>query len=102
MSSGRCVNINPGEEWLPLPAALRGTFTCIVTLDRRCREQNPVTVNAEVNTLISEISDEADAQIYTDGSVVRYQKSARAFTARSAGRIVQEARGAFAMTTSCM
>ena len=53
-----------------MPAALRGTFTCIATLDRRCMEQNPVTVNAEIHALISENSDEADAQIYTDGFVV--------------------------------
>ena len=38
--------------------------------------------------------------IYTDGSVVRHEKSAWAFSTSSCGRIVKEASGAFSMTTS--
>ena len=96
------TSINPGKEWVPGPPAFNCTFSCIITLERRCREQNPAAVNAEVNALINEHADEPEVLIYTDGSVVKQQRSAWAFTARAAGRTVQESSGAYSMTTSSM
>ena len=89
------TDITHGEEWIPVLTSFICTFSCIATLDRRCRQQNPVAVNAEVNAIISEYSDETDAIIYTDGSVICQQRSVWAFTAHSAGRTVKEVNGFF-------
>ena len=95
-------DIELGEEWMPVPQLLNCTFSCVTTLDRTWKEKNSIVVNAEVNALISENSGDGDVMIYTDGSVVRQQRSAWAFTARSACRTVYEASSAYLMTTSSM
>jgi hypothetical protein len=82
--------------------ALNCTFSCIVTLDRRCREQNPVAGNIEVNTFTNENPDEGDVPIYTDWSAVQHQNSAWVFPGHSVDKTVQDASGAFSITTSIM
>ena len=95
-------DIELGEEWVPVPKLLNCTFSCVTTLDRTWKEKNAIVVNAEVNALISENSGDGDIMIYTDGSVVRQQRSAWGFTARSACQTVYEASSAYLMTTSSM
>jgi ribonuclease HI len=95
-------NITPGEEWIPVPTLFRDTFSIVIKFDGRCKEWNPVAVDAEVRALIDDNCSEGDVVIYTDGSVVRHQRSAWAFTASSFGKKVKEASGAFNMTTSSM
>lgn len=49
-------NINPCEDWVHVPPAFGGgggTFSFIVRLDKRSKEQNPLAVNAEVKAFIS-------------------------------------------------
>ena len=95
-------DINRGEEWVPIPADLGASFTVVVTLDRECRQLNPVVVEAEVQALIFENVVEGSAIIYTDGSVTRRIKSAWAFTVEVNGKVVKESSGAFAGTTSSL
>jgi ribonuclease HI len=63
--------------------------------------QNPVFVEAEVQTWINENSSENDVIIYTGGSVVRHVQSSWGFTVQ-VGRTVHEDSGAFRHTTSSM
>lgn len=72
------------------------------SLDRSCREQNPIVVDTEVNALISENSNDTHAVICIDPSIVHHQWSIWVFIARSSDRTVQKACGAFAMMTSRM
>jgi hypothetical protein len=72
------------------------TFSVNITLDRSCRLDNPVAVEAEVQALIFENSSDNNIIIYNDGSVIRHVRSARAFTASVEGRTVYEDCGAFA------
>jgi ribonuclease HI len=95
-------SIDLGEEWIPVPREFKEIFSTVITLDRSCREQNPIAVQAEVMALIAENSESDDAVIFTDGSVIRNQRCAWAFTARSGGKIVTEDSGAFAATTSSL
>ena len=59
-------------------------------------------MDAEVKALICENTDDTDVVIYTDGSVICHHRCAWAFTARSKGRTVHEASGAFTATTSSL
>ena len=96
------TDIYSGEEWVSMPDELQVNCTTIITLDRTCRDRIPVAVDAEVRALINENSEEDDVVIYTDGSVVRHQRCAWAFSARSRNRTIKEASGAFATTTSSL
>jgi ribonuclease HI len=95
-------DIEPGEEWVRVPAEFCTSFSVRITLDRACRRQNPAVVEAEVQGLIFENSSDGDVVIYTDGSVVRHMRSSWAFTAQVSGRVVEEDSGAFALTTSSL
>jgi hypothetical protein len=66
------------------------------------KEHNSLAVNAEVKAIISENVNKEDVVTYTNGSLIRNQRSVWAFKARSGGSIAQEASGAFAMATSNM
>src|SRR5579871_4377936 len=96
------TNIYAGEEWVCVPDKLDVKFTTITTLGRRCREWIPTAVEAEVRALIDENAEDGDVVIYTDGSVVRHQRCAWAFSAPSCNRTVKECSGAFATTTSSL
>jgi hypothetical protein len=50
-------------------------FNVCIPLNRECRMQNLVFVEAEAQVLVHENSSENDVVIYTDGSVVRYVQS---------------------------
>lgn len=94
--------IDTGAEWLVLPADCDESISVCIKLSRECRQQNPVDVEAEVKALIFENSPEAEAVIYTDGSVVRHTKSSWAFTAQVKGKTKMEDSGAFSVTTSSL
>ena len=95
-------DLEPGEEWVQVPTDFCTSFSVCIQLDRKCRQENPAAVEAEVQALIFENSLDSDAVIYTDGSVVRHVRSSWAFTARAGGRIVKEDSGAFTETTSSL
>ena len=78
------------------------SISVCIKLSRECRQQNPVAVEAEVQALIFENSPEADAVIYTDGSVVRHTRSSWAFSAQVKGKTEMEDSGAFSVTTRCL
>ena len=59
-------------------------------------------MDGEIRALIDENSADNDVIIYTDGSVIRHQRCSWAFSARSSGKTVKEASGAFATTTSSL
>ena len=40
------------EEWISIPSDIQTYFNVVITLDRSCREQNPLIVNQEVKALI--------------------------------------------------
>src|SRR5579871_4624984 len=96
------TDIYSGEEWISMPDKSDVKITTVITLDRSCRERTPTAVDAEVRALIEENTDDEDVVIYTDGSVVRHQQSAWAFSARARNRTVKEGSGAFAVTTSSL
>lgn len=91
-----------GEEWVRVPSDMKQAFNVVITLGRQCREWNPLAVQAEVSALINEYSAENDPCVFTDGSVVRNQRSAWAFTVRSHGRTLMEDSGAYTSTTSSL
>ena len=99
-----CVleDIEPGEEWSPWPVGSSRACSVIITLNRECRQLNPVSVEAEVQALIFENSSVGDVVIYTDGSVVQHTRSSWAFTAQVGGRTIKEDSGAVAVTTSSL
>jgi hypothetical protein len=68
-------DIQEGKEWVRIPPDCDTSFHVCITLDRECRLQNPVIVEAEVQALIFENSFGGDAIIYTDGSVIRHVRS---------------------------
>src|SRR5579871_4514953 len=94
--------MEPGEKWVPIPVNFHTFLKVIITLDRTSKKNTPVAVEAEVQALVYETSQGNDIVISTDGSVIRHVRSSWAYTARSGGRIVQEASGDFAVTTSSM
>ena len=47
-------DIEPGEEWVPVPIECSTSFSVRIELDRKCRQQNPLAVEAEVQALIYE------------------------------------------------
>ena len=77
-------------------------MTVIATLGRECRERPAQAVNGEILAIVEENTRSGDAVIFTDGSVQRGRKSGWAFSARVDGRVVEEASGAFELTTSSM
>ena len=96
-------NITLGEEWTRIPESFQGSISVVVSLDRKCREQCSLAVEAEVQALIYDHIDGEDVVIYTDGSVIREDnRCSWAFTARCRGSVVHEACGAFVVTTSSM
>ena len=95
-------DIDPGEEWIPVPRGIATSFSVCIELDKECRQHNPLVVEAEVQALISENASEHDVIIYTDGSVIRHVRSSWAFTAQVGGDVVKEDSGGFAVTTSSL
>ena len=95
-------SIAPEEEWVKVSAECGTFFSVCIKLNREAREQNPVAVEAEVQAMIFENSLAGEVIIYTDGSVVRHQRCAWAFTAQVDGTTLKEDSGAFAETTSSM
>ena len=95
-------DIDPGEEWIPVPRAIATSFSVCIELDKECRQHNPLVVEAEVQALISENASDHDVIIYTDGSVIRHVPSSWAFTAQVGGDVVKEDSGGFAVTTSSL
>ena len=93
--------IEPGEEWIAVPPQFQTAFTVITSIKKNC-EQTPSPVNAEVESLLNDNANETDAVVYTDGSVIRQQRCAWAFSARSGGKIIGEVSGAYATTTSSL
>ena len=78
-------------------------FTQVVAnLGRECREWAPGAANAEIESVISEISDADDPVIFTDGSVKSGVKSGWAFSVRVDGQTVAEDSGAVEITASSM
>lgn len=74
-------------------------FRCVIhTLNRRCREHIPVTVDAEVRALISENTRDSDTAIYTVRSVIHGEGCIWAFTVSSNDRTVKEASDDFSAT----
>lgn len=55
---------------MTISAQLHKTFSLIITLDRSCRKQSPVAVDAEIKALINENTTESGDIIYTEGSLV--------------------------------
>ena len=96
------AEIEAGPEWVSVPLDFKDAFPVVVTLDRGGRELTPVAINTEIKALIDENTTPGDALIYTDGSVIRNEKSGYAFVVMSSGKIIHEASGAYAMTTSSM
>lgn len=58
------ADVQPGEERVRVKTEYDTSFSVHVTLNRDCQKLNPVAVEADVQNLISENSDEDDA----DGS----------------------------------
>lgn len=59
-------NTEPVEEWARVTAECGKSLSFHITLDRDCRRLNRVSVEAEVQALLSDNSAEGDAVIYTD------------------------------------
>ena len=99
---GNTEDIRRGQEWCEVEDTYTAFTNVVATLGRECREQPAAATNAEIETLIEELSRPGDVIIFTDGSVKRKIQSGWAFSARADGRIVQERCGAYALTTSSM
>jgi hypothetical protein len=95
-------DLEPGEERIQWPKGCCTLFNVCITLNRECRMNNLVFVEAEIQSLIYENSSENDVSIYTDGSVVCHVQSSWVLTAQVGGRTVHKDRGAFRHTTSSM
>jgi hypothetical protein len=91
-------DITPGHEWVKIPPSLYSPFVCIIMFSKANEEQDSLAVDAKAKAIISDNANEEDVVTYTDGSVIRNQRSAWAFIACLGCRIIQEASGAFAMT----
>lgn len=58
-----------------VPSEFCSVFSASVSLDRECRQHNPLAMEAKVKSLIYENSSECGVVIYTDGSIVRHVRS---------------------------
>ena len=94
--------IRLGEAWIEIEDETEQFTQVIATLGRECREWAPGAANAEIESVISEISEADDAVIFSDGSVKRGVKSGWAYSVRVDGRIVAEDSGAVEITASSM
>ena len=94
--------IRLGAAWSEIEDETEQFTQVVATLGRECREWAPGAANAEIETLISEISDADDAVIFTDGSVKRGVKSGWAYSVRVDGQTVAEDSGAVEITASSM
>ena len=74
----------------------------IATLGRECREWSPGATNAEIESIISEVSWAEENVCFTDGSVKRGERSGWAYTVRVDGLTVAEKSAAIELTTSSM
>ena len=83
-------SVRRGEAWKPINDETESFTQVIATLGRECREWAPGATHAEIETLIEENSQPGDVIIFTDGSVVRDQKSGWAYSARVDGKTVSE------------
>ena len=91
-----------GAAWLEIEDETEQFTQVIATLGRECREWAPGAANAEIESVISEISEADDAVIFSDGSVKRGVKSGWAYSVRVDGRTVAEDSGAVEITASSM
>ena len=83
-------SVRKGESWVHVQDDTESFTEVIATLGRECREWAPGATHAEVETIIEENSRPGDVIIFTDGLVVREQKSGWAYSARVDGQIVSE------------
>ena len=88
--------------WKEIPDEADQYTHVIATLGRECREWAPGAANAEVESIISEVSGNDDAVCFTDGSVKRGEQSGWAYSVRVGGETVAEKSGAVELTTSSM
>ena len=95
-------SVRRGEAWKPINDETESFTQVIATLGRECREWAPGATHAEIETLIEENSQPGDVIIFTDGSVVRDQKSGWAYSARVDGKTVSEDSQACSSTLSSM
>ena len=95
-------SVRKGESWVHVQDETESFTQVIATLGRECREWAPGATHAEVETIIEENSRPGDVIIFTDGSVVREQKSGWAYSARVDGQIVSEDSMACSTTLSSM
>ena len=94
--------IRKGAMWKEIPDEADQYTHVIATLGRECREWAPGAANAEVESIISEVSGMDDAVCFTDGSVKRGEQSGWAYSVRVGGVMVAEKSGAVELITSSM
>lgn len=72
MSQGHHSHVYESSNMDPVPtsAPFHETFEVIIILDRSCRRQSLIAVDAEIKAFMDENTTESDIIIYTDGSVV--------------------------------
>lgn len=80
---------------------IQSMLEVMINMGRDCRERCPIAVNGEVQKLVESLTRKGDCIIYTDGSE-RGERSGWDFFARCIGKVVQEEKEAFKMTTSSM
>ena len=94
--------IRKGAMWKEMGEEADQYTHVIATLGRECREWAPGATNAEIESIISEVSGAEDAVCFTDGSVKRGERSGWAYTVRVDGSTVAEKSAAIELTTSSM
>ena len=95
-------DVRRGTAWQEINDETEQYTHVISSLGRECREWAPGATNAEIEATISEVSEQEDVVIFTDGSVKRGIKSGWAYTARVNSVTVAEGSGAIDSTATSM
>ena len=95
--------IRRGQAWIRLADAVKDRFTQVIaTLGRECREWPEAQTNAAIQCLIEDNCRPDEVIIYTDGSVLRGERSGWGFSASRHYITLKEGSGATNLTTSSM
>ena len=95
--------IRRGQAWIRLADAVKDRFTQVIaTLGRECREWPEAQTNAAIQCLIEDNCRPDEVIIYTDGSVLRGERSGWGFSAARHYITLKEGSGATNLTTSSM
>ena len=95
--------IRRGEAWVRVGDEMKVKYTKVIaTLGRECREWPEGATDRQIQSLIEENCRPDETIIYTDGSVLRGEKSGWAFSASQHYITRKEGSGATTITTSSM